>query len=135
MDRLIIFNWGGVSVDNQLSPYSERVLKILPQKYELAIISKINFKVAEIRILNKKLNRFYFEVYPVNASKISEQYGSCIKEFSLKPEDTIIVGNGPVEEIDAGRNLGCDTYCIPNNGFESREHKIINSIGDLLTKI
>src|SRR3989344_499019 len=110
MDRLIIFNWNGINSNNQLSPYSERVLNILSQKYKLAIISKKNSRIAEIRILQTELKTPYFDILFASADKTADQYSRCMNKFSINPENTIIVGNGSIEDIDIGKSLGCNTY-------------------------
>ena len=144
MIEAIIFDWVGtlyIFGGKGLFPYSEGVLRRLHKKYKLAVISKATSDNVETRMKQIHSIKKYFEVIIVDVDKTPEQYTECMQRLSVKPKNTLVVGDRTLREIQIGNKLGCQTYWIRNGRYAhevptketGKPTKIINSVEDLLT--
>ena len=144
MIEAIIFDWIGTLYPfggKGLFPYSEKILEKLHKKYKLAVISKATSDNVETRMKQIHSIKKYFDVIIVDVDKTAEQYIECMKKLSVKQENTLVVGDRTLREIQIGNQLGCKTYWIRNGRYAhevptketGKPTKIINSVEDLLT--
>jgi len=143
MVKAIIFDWVGTLYkfgEKGLYPFSEKVLKELYPKYQLAVISK-----AVPEDLEKRLNQIdpiknYFKVITVDTEKTPEQFIDCMYKLGVTPKDTLVVDDRTIRGIKIGNALGCPTawiqtgkyfYELPDKDTGEPTYNI-NSVEDLL---
>jgi len=105
-----------------LRPYAKKLLKDITQNHKLGLIS--NFTYAPVIYAGLKklgINHFF------NAILISEDAGwrkphnkifeTALKKLNVKAEETVYIGDSPLEDIKGAKALGMKTIFVPSQFY------------------
>ncbi len=139
MIKSIIFDYGHTLLDNEnsrLFDNAERILEQLDQKgVILCLVSGTNKEEFRMQQLYDFGIFPYFKYIKFIPHWDKKDFQPVLKEFDLKPNEVLVVGDRLTSEITEGKKLGLKTCrvlrgpekdYIPENDFEKPDYTVEN---------
>lgn len=131
----------------KLFPGVPALLKKLRKHHKLALVTWGRLELQQAKIDKLKLKP-YFDVLMIDEWKElkatkADSFLSVMKRFKLKPEELVVIGDKPENEISIGNKMGMATIrvmqgkyqkYVPKNDFERADFKVkkVTDIGKIL---
>lgn len=139
MIKAVIFDYGHTLLDNEnsrLFPNAEKVLNFLNEKgVKLGLVSGTNKEEYRLQELNQFGIYPFFDYIHFFPHWDKKDFRPILKEFNLKSEEILVVGDRITSEITEAKKLGMKTCrllrgpeknLVPGNNFEKADYEVEN---------